>query len=514
MSDADLQSRSVELDGDGHPVMYSGTFATTFRLRSENGDVALRCYHRDYNRLERRYEAIGEFLRQVQCPALSRTQYLAHGIRIDGIWWPAVKMDWIPGRTLTDEIEAILGDDAAMLRLAGAFREAVRSLVVLGIAHGDLRPANIRVSGGAVRFIDYDAMFVPVLSGLQQAAFGHRNYQHPGRVRARYDGRLDNFSSLVIYTALVALASMPALWTQFNDGVNVLFRTQDFVSEGRSALFQALLANDATRALARTLIDACRRPIDAVPTLEDAIERSGTATAPEHSTLRLVLPGVDTNKAAQRPPDPAPEPPQHEVRVNRRPRLAWLSPQVGLALTALVGLGIGVGLAGLSKRAPDDTAPPPSLAIVTPVPMPTMQPTIAAIVRPTTAPIVRPSVVPTSRASAAQGTWQINEANVQVGSMVWAGGAALTHNGTLILNAHKVRIAGQPATPCERATTLHAAVTLGAARQTVPFLETNCAGTTSAGEVRLADFAPDQRSFSGTFWENGVRLGEFTASKQ
>jgi hypothetical protein len=115
--------------------------------------------------------------------------------------------------------------------------------------------------------------------------------------------------------------------------------------------------------------------------------------------------------------------------------------------------------------------------------------------------------------SVLQGEWQIDEASLQNGRMVWSGDALLASGRTVVIDAHKDSIAGRSATQCERQTNLRAAFALGIAQQTVPFRETNCQGTISSGEIRVASFSRDDRSFSGSFWQAGVKLGDFTASK-
>jgi hypothetical protein len=142
-------------------------------------------------------------------------------------------------------------------------------------------------------------------------------------------------------------------------------------------------------------------------------------------------------------------------------------------------------------------------------------PLSAAVIRRATA-VPTAAVTPAKGAgySALQGEWRIDEANLQDGMMVWSGDAVLSSGGTIVLDAHKNSIAGRSATQCERQTKLHAAFALGVAQQTVPFREMNCEGTTLSGEVRVASFSRDDRSFYGSFWQGGVKLGDFTASKQ
>ena len=140
--------------------------------------------------------------------------------------------------------------------------------------------------------------------------------------------------------------------------------------------------------------------------------------------------------------------------------------------------------------------------VVTPVATPT--PTLAAPVEATD----------TAASDSMQGSWQFDEANVQVGTILWAGGAQLSQGGnTVVFNVHKQSVGGRPAAPCERDTALRATFSLGVADQTVPYREVNCQGVVSTGEVRVTGFSRNGQSFSGSFWSNGANLGHFDARK-
>ncbi|GAC1522437.1 MAG: hypothetical protein NVS2B3_18420 [Vulcanimicrobiaceae bacterium] len=297
----EFRSGGVHLRPGGLPETYAGSFATTFHLDTLRGEVAFRCYTRGYEGLERRYAAIEALLRHLRLGALCQTRYVPEAILVAGHPWPAVIMDWVSGRTLHAEIGRLVaaGDRDALLALAMAFRESIQTLEALGIAHGDLQHANILVSDGSLRLIDYDAMFLPAIADLAQVEFGHRNYQHPQRRFAAFDNRLDRFSSIVIYTGLVALAADPSLWTRFNDGESVLFRAHDFTSNGESDLLRTLRTSNATSGLAAVLIAAAAGAVDAVPSLDHAIGSSaGTIVA--NAPLRAPLPP----RPAQRPAAP------------------------------------------------------------------------------------------------------------------------------------------------------------------------------------------------------------------
>ncbi len=167
-------------------------------------------------------------------------------------------------------------------------------------------------------------------------------------------------------------------------------------------------------------------------------------------------------------------------------------------------------------------AAPTAVATVPPAATPTAAPTVTATAPPTVTPTAAPTVAATTApaagvaqaagaARAAQGAWQIDEANVQVGTIVWSGRAVLSRSNTIALDVRKVSVGGRSVSRCERETELRAAFAMGVAAQTVPYQEVNCQGVSSTGEVRVSSFASDGRSFHGSFWLDGTKLGDFDA---
>jgi cytoskeletal protein RodZ len=114
---------------------------------------------------------------------------------------------------------------------------------------------------------------------------------------------------------------------------------------------------------------------------------------------------------------------------------------------------------------------------------------------------------------APQGSWQLDEANVQVGTIRWVGSAAVAGDKTIAFTLHKQSVGGRAAVPCEQQTVLHAAFAPNAAPQTVSYQEVNCNGVASSGEVHVTSFSGNGSSFSGSFSQDGVNLGTFTARK-
>lgn len=234
-------------------------------------------------------------------------------------------------------------------------------------------------------------------------------------------------------------------------------------------------------------------------------------------------------------------------RDDRAPRTYAARPLLGTiaAIVVLAGFSLGALLAllahqhhkadnvAMAHRAPAansrtatplaaTTAAAPSIAV-------TASPAAAATVRATpsisvTARIATPSPAAqapptqaavaqtqsTVRADRLQGRWQVNEANVEVGSIVWSGGATARGN-SIVLDLHKASVGGRSAMPCERQTNLQATLS-PVAPQTVPYREINCQGVASAGELRVDRFS-SEGDFQGSFWQNGMKLGDFDARK-
>lgn len=196
-------------------------------------------------------------------------------------------------------------------------------------------------------------------------------------------------------------------------------------------------------------------------------------------------------------------------------------------LIVVMGFAIGGWLA-LRGRGPaeqvqrvavtsDTPTPRPLRTATTATPTPLVTPVVLATARsiatpePTATPRVLPTAAPVAPAGL-QGAWQLDEANVQVGTIVWAGDVTPRGN-TIELNVHKQRVGGRRAMPCERQTGLHAVFAAGVAQQTVPYREVNCEGIVSTGEVHVTGFAANGGAFSGSFSSNGVNLGTFSAHK-
>ena len=282
----DLADLIPAVDKFGMPIVSSGQFAYVFKLNSpaQRISVAVRCFRGFEADRHRRYRAIDSFLNTVNLPALAKFEYTKDGIGIHGKRYPILVMDWISGATLDVFVGDVVGKRDVLLHLADQWLKLVAGLRQASIAHGDLQHGNVIVRNGDLHLVDFDGMYVPEMADMQAAELGHRHYQHPRRDETFFDGRLDNFSTLVIYLSLLALADQPSLWDSYHDE-NLIFRKSDYCDPDRSVLLRSVarLGGNCTR-LASVLKEACKADPQDCPFLGDFVaarsKLPGWMTAP------------------------------------------------------------------------------------------------------------------------------------------------------------------------------------------------------------------------------------------
>ncbi|MGE5191235.1 MAG: hypothetical protein ACM3U2_01955, partial [Deltaproteobacteria bacterium] len=269
--DDELRAGAPELTPLGLPKPISGAFASVYQMNCGPRRWAVRCFLREVSDHQARYQAISAHLRAVNLPSTVGFEFLDRGIRLRGKWYPILKMEWIDGEPLNLYIERNLNNPAALQSLAAKWLETLGALRREGIAHGDLQHGNVLISGGQIRLIDYDGMYVPALAGFVSHEEGHRNYQHPARGGSEYGPHLDAFSGWVVLLSLAALAVDPRLWQRLNGGDEcLLLRRDDFESPQRSKAFQSILAGRTPelRAIAKQVQSFLAMPLARVPPLD------------------------------------------------------------------------------------------------------------------------------------------------------------------------------------------------------------------------------------------------------
>ena len=386
-ADPELAGASAVLGPLGLPRAVSGNVATVFRLDGADGrSWAVRCFVRPVDDERERYDTVAAHLGALSSPWRVPFDLQPLGIRVDGEWWPIVKMAWAPGTSLLPWVERHLWDGPALAYLAVRFAALVEQLRADGVAHGDLQHGNVLVApGGDLRLVDYDGMWVPALAGRPGTERGHRSYQHPGRQRSDFGPGLDAFSSWVIYASLAALAADPLLWGRLDGGEEaLLLREHDLADPDRSGGFAALEASaapgvPALGALLRSFLDrdpaavppltltavpppavaepavtsgdGARRGVDRRRSLHEALggrpgpPATARAAAPDPPVARgePALAPVDTGDVAPRPAPGGSAPPFGAALPTARRTVAVAAAAVVLLAVATSAAGVAAG---------------------------------------------------------------------------------------------------------------------------------------------------------------------------
>jgi hypothetical protein len=238
-------------------------------------------------------------LHQGSPPFMVRFTYLEEGIRLRKKNYPILKMNWIDGITLNEFVRKHVDKPQVMYRLAQMWVKLSLQLRQTHMAHADLQHGNVLLVPGekasqlALRLIDYDGMYVPLLAHSPSGEVGHPNYQHPQRLReSTYNSEVDRFPHLLIYTALRCLTTGGReLWDKHDNGENLLFRERDFVHTTESSLLLDLwqLPDSDIRRLLGHLLLGSQLPLDRVALLDEVVGSEGRPLALTAAQERQVL---------------------------------------------------------------------------------------------------------------------------------------------------------------------------------------------------------------------------------
>jgi hypothetical protein len=266
-------------------------------------EQALRFFTREDAATDRHYTAINEHFRARDLTAYVATcRWRDNAVEVRGERYPMVQMEWINGKPLDKHVAGLVeaADLAAVEKLARTWRDLLRTIQRAGFAHGDLQHGNVLVdTQGRLRLVDFDCSWIETLAGSTSSPeTGHRDYQHPSRVRGPW---MDTFSGLVIYLSLTALAAGLDGWDDLHNGDNLLFVAADFRPPHATPVWHAIAALDDpwVNKLADTLRECCAA--DWTPTCELEILLSGLTTAPVGSERWWLLTGAVTGEIAEVP---------------------------------------------------------------------------------------------------------------------------------------------------------------------------------------------------------------------
>jgi WD40 repeat protein/Flp pilus assembly protein TadD len=388
-SDLELRRCQTAVNALGLPQPCSGSFADVYELRSPGGPRwAVKCFTRQTVGLRDRYAALSASLGQARLSFAMDFDYLQEGIRVQGAWYPVVKMHWVAGLTLNEFVRENADKPTLLEALGHLWVKMARRLRKAGIAHGDLQHGNVLLVPGSspqaltLKLIDYDGMYVPALAGMKSGEVGHPNYQHPQRLReGTYGPEVDRFGLLVVAAALRCLqVGGRPLWERYDNGDNLLFKQADFESPHQSPLFAELLKlpDAEARCVAARLMAAAQKPLEQTPLLAEVFPAKPAAPKPvEQPPLPEPVLGRSDQRSSwwtrsQRHSPAAAQPlqattparileevptgvrqePHHSMKPARRRIAARI-----VAALALLGLFAGLGLLLILAR---DSQPPPN----------------------------------------------------------------------------------------------------------------------------------------------------------
>lgn len=227
----------------------SGSFAVVFKALENNKEIAIRCFIGSDNDYVERYRKIDNYLRNIDESWKVNIQFLDNEIKVDGKYYPVLKMDWVDGVLLNKYIDNNLYNNDVLSKLQKQFVKISTNLEDNKIAHGDIQCGNIivkEINGKPIiKLIDYDGLYIPFLSGEEQKERGRSEFQHPNRSYFGFNEKIDRFSFWVILCALEALKFDKSLWKEtmqggFNTLDNMLFVGSDFSNPTYSKLFQRI----------------------------------------------------------------------------------------------------------------------------------------------------------------------------------------------------------------------------------------------------------------------------------
>ena len=307
LKDPDLKTSTVVKDRNEVPSVVSGNFASVYRFKTKGGkNIALRCFLKPTTSQSVRYEQLSAYLKKNNLSFFVGFHYDKEGILVRGKFYPIVNMEWVEGRQLDKFIRDNLRNKKQLLELSDKFRKMMIQLKSAKIAHGDLQHGNVLVtSSGQIKLIDYDGIYIPLFAKYESMEKGHSNYQHPMRDNRYFHDNMDNFSSVLIYLSLIAIASDPSLFTRFNNPDNIIFTEKDFKNPVNSELIRILRnsKDETIRRCVNHLISGINKEPSAFPDLATVL----TTPIPAQTPVTL-----DTPQAPRVVPPQAPRvvPPQ------------------------------------------------------------------------------------------------------------------------------------------------------------------------------------------------------------
>ncbi len=207
-------------DTYGEVRFYSGNSAAVFPVA---GGRMLKCYTKPPRHAEEIYGYLAAADDTLLSPCrLLKDEIFVHDLSGEGNYYDLVIADWVEGITLETALRRA-SREGGFGELSAEFDRMALSLLTREWAHGDLKPDNIIVrNDGSMCLVDYDAMWVPALTGEVTSEIGTPQYQHVKRDENFFCKAIDDFPIALISVSLRALALEPELYARHNHGDNII----------------------------------------------------------------------------------------------------------------------------------------------------------------------------------------------------------------------------------------------------------------------------------------------------
>jgi hypothetical protein len=116
-----LRAGQVILDSLELPKVHCGQFAAVFQLKVEDTHWAVRCFLSNLSDRTERYHQISEFVRNHDVDSLVGFQLIERGIKVNGSWFPILKMPFVQGTTFGNYIQQNVSDTNLIANLLQEF---------------------------------------------------------------------------------------------------------------------------------------------------------------------------------------------------------------------------------------------------------------------------------------------------------------------------------------------------------------------------------------------------------
>ncbi len=227
---------------------FTGGFSRVYKISLNKQYKALRCWHKDPGKVQKRFPLVSDYLSEKPSPYFVDIKYVPNAMSYNNKNISVSLMEWIEGDTLSKLLEKNIHNKQMIMIVASEFLNMTRNLHEAKIAHGDLQTENIMVlkkgdNNLALKLIDYDSLYVPTLPHEHlDDLVGLPSFQHPRRKTLSNNKsdyyKADYFSELVIFLSLISYVHKPSLWTGVKE--RLLFESTDFESHGKSTIFSEL----------------------------------------------------------------------------------------------------------------------------------------------------------------------------------------------------------------------------------------------------------------------------------